>query len=106
MDLSNLNATELKDLLERVKKEIQKREKAEVDNARNEIYAIAHRLGLPLESVIGEDGGKVRRPLGKVAVKYRNPKDVSQEWTGRGRQPQWVKSLLAAGVDLSVARIN
>jgi len=27
---------------------------------------------------------------GKVAPKYRNPKDSSQTWTGRGRRPTWI----------------
>ena len=25
-----------------------------------------------------------------VAPKYRNPKDPSQTWTGRGRRPTWI----------------
>jgi hypothetical protein len=33
----------------------------------------------------------------KVAPKYRNPSDANQTWTGRGRMPQWVQALHAAG---------
>jgi DNA-binding protein H-NS len=32
-----------------------------------------------------------------VAPKYRNPKDASQTWSGRGGQPQWIKDHVAAG---------
>jgi DNA-binding protein H-NS len=36
-----------------------------------------------------------------VAPRYRNPADASQQWTGRGRQPQWVKDWLEAGKDIA-----
>lgn len=37
-------------------------------------------------------GKKARgRKAGKVAPKYRNPKDASMTWTGRGRSPVWVR---------------
>ena len=40
------------------------------------------------------------RRLGKVAIKYRNPKDPSQTWTGRGRKPKWLVAELEAGKSL------
>jgi DNA-binding protein H-NS len=61
-------------------------------------------MGLPLKDLIGN--GNIKKSTGKVAVQYRNPQDASQEWTGRGRQPNWVKAMVAAGVDLSAARVN
>lgn len=103
MDLSKLSMAELKDLLEKAKHEEKSRAKSEVEAARNEIYAIAQRLGLPLKDLIGTG---IRKTTGKVAVQYRNPTDSSQEWTGRGRQPNWVKELLASGKDLSSARVK
>ena len=36
---------------------------------------------------------KVRKP---ARPKYRNPKDESQTWTGRGRKPHWVVAYLEA----------
>ena len=103
MDLSKLSMAELKDLLQQAAKEEKSREKSEMESARNEIYAIAHRMGLPLKDLIGTG---IRKTTGKVAVQYRNPADKSQEWSGRGRQPNWVKELIASGVDLQTARVN
>ena len=37
----------------------------------------------------------------KGVAKYANPADPNQTWTGRGRQPAWVKQALAEGKDLS-----
>ena len=33
----------------------------------------------------------------KVEPKYRNPKDKTQTWTGRGRAPVWAAALKKAG---------
>lgn len=33
----------------------------------------------------------------KVAPKYRNPADMNQTWTGRGRAPLWAAELQKAG---------
>ena len=103
MDLSNLNLVELRDLLEQAGRELKSREKREIEAARNEIYAVAHRLGLPLKDLIGN--GTMRKPTAKVAVQYRNPANSEQEWTGRGRQPGWVKELIASGKSLESARV-
>ena len=103
MDLSKLSMAELKVLLEQAQKEEKNRTKSEVEAARNEIFAIAHRMGLPLKDLIGTS---IRKSTGKVAVQYRNPVNATEEWTGRGRQPKWVKELIASGVDLQTARVN
>lgn len=36
----------------------------------------------------------------KNPPKYRNPEDPRQTWSGRGRQPGWVKAALDEGRDL------
>jgi DNA-binding protein H-NS len=108
MELSKLNLAELKDLLVQAGAELKNREKADLDAARNEINAIAQRMGLSLKDLIGAGAGKgkVRKQTGKVAIQYRNPQDASQEWTGRGRQPNWVKELVASGKNLMSAKVS
>ncbi len=44
-------------------------------------------------------------PKTKSPVKFRDPDNAANEWSGRGRQPQWYKDKIDAGVapeDLSV----
>ncbi|NKX43336.1 H-NS family nucleoid-associated regulatory protein [Roseicyclus persicicus] len=54
--------------------------------------------GFVLEDLVG---GKPAAKSGtKGAAKYANPADPSQTWTGRGRQPNWVKEALAKGKSL------
>ena len=108
MDLSKLNLAELKDLQAQIGAEMKSREKSDIEKARNDINAIAKSLGLSLKDLLsaGESKGNVRKQTGKVAVQYRNPQDTSQEWTGRGRQPVWVKELLASGKNLMSAKVS
>ncbi|MGQ7848672.1 H-NS histone family protein [Granulosicoccus sp. 3-233] len=40
---------------------------------------------------------KVAAKRGKVPPKYRNPADADQTWTGRGKQPVWVREHLESG---------
>lgn len=56
----------------------------------DEARAKLAKLGLTLEeSMRGRAGeGKRRASGGKVAMKYRSPK--GEEWSGRGKSPQWI----------------
>ncbi len=37
---------------------------------------------------------------------YRNPSNSAETWTGRGRQPKWVRDALASGASLEALRID
>jgi DNA-binding protein H-NS len=41
-----------------------------------------------------------RRAYPKVLPKYQNPKNPIEKWSGRGKQPHWVKVQLKAGKKL------
>lgn len=103
MDLSNMSVGDLRNLQEQIKQEMKKREQQEVQKAREQILAIAQSVGVPLKDLIatGGRGGKG----GSVAVRYRNPDDASQQWTGRGRQPKWVKEWVEGGKSLDKLRV-
>jgi DNA-binding protein H-NS len=102
MDLSNMSAAELRNLMEQAKRELKKRETQDLQKAKEEIFAIAQRVGLPLKDLIATNP---RGKGGTVAARYRNPGDTSQQWTGRGRQPKWVKDWLDAGKSIDELRI-
>lgn len=55
-----------------------------------------------LGSAIGDRGfGRGRRPYPTVLPKYRNPKNESETWAGRGKQPHWLTAQLRSGKKLS-----
>ena len=43
--------------------------------------------------------------VGKVAVQYRNPDNASEQWTGRGRQPLWVRHWVESGKSIDLLRV-
>ena len=38
-----------------------------------------------------------RRPYPPVPPKYRNPKNPTETWSGRGKQPRWLQPQIRAG---------
>ena len=102
MDLSNLSIGDLRNLQDQIKQEMKKREQQEVQKAREQILAIAQSVGMPLKELISTGrGGKT----GSVAVRYRHPENSAQQWTGRGRQPKWVKEWVEGGKPLDKLRV-
>lgn len=106
IDLSSYNLGELKDLQVNIEKEIKSRQQQEVKKAREKILAIAQDLGVTVEQLLANGGGRTTGSSGtKVQPRYHNPADKSQTWTGRGRQPKWIADGLAGGKTLDDFRI-
>ena len=101
MDLSNMSVGDLRNLQEQIKVEMKKREQQEVAKAREQILAIAQSVGVPLKDLIGNGA----RRTGSVAVRYRHPNNSAQQWTGRGRQPKWVKEWVDGGKTMDALRV-
>lgn len=104
MDLSKMSSSELRNLQEQIKRELKSREGADKQKAREQIFAIAQAVGVPLKELLGGSLPKAGKG-GKVEARYRNPADGSQKWTGRGRQPKWVKDWVDAGKSIDDLRI-
>ena len=102
MNLSTLNLAELRNLADKVRQEVQNRERQDLNKAREQIMAIAQEAGIPLKQLI-LDGLHPR--AGKVAVQFRNPNNASEQWTGRGRQPLWVRSWVESGKSIDLLRV-
>ena len=62
------------------------RQAAERTALRQKLSDMAKEHGLSLEEVLG----KRRKGKGSVAIKYRDPKNPDNTWTGRGRMPRWM----------------
>ena len=93
---------ELRNLQEMVQQEISQRERQDLSKAREQIMAIAQQAGIPLKQLI-LDGLHPR--TGKVAVRFRNPENAAEQWTGRGRQPLWVKNWVESGKSIDLLRV-
>jgi DNA-binding protein H-NS len=51
------------------------------------------------------DGARQPRQYPKVYSKFRNPEPPHQTWSGRGKQPHWMRKLLAQGKTMDDFRI-
>ncbi|MEG2031058.1 MAG: H-NS histone family protein [Janthinobacterium sp.] len=102
MNLSMLTMAELRNLQDKVAQELRGREREDLNKAREQIMAIAQQAGIPLKQLI-LDGLQPR--TGKVAVRYRHPDNAAEQWTGRGRQPLWVKKWVESGKSIDLLRV-
>ena len=106
MDISSLSLAELKKLEAQAIQEIKARQKGELERARAEMLAIAQRVGVPLTQLIaGVPKNAAKGEKKVVAALYRNPDNQEQQWSGRGRQPLWVKAWLETHGTLNGMRI-
>lgn len=105
MDLSNMSSADLRNLQEQVKRELKQRESQDLAKAREQILAIAQSVGMPVKDLVAGVGAVRSGKTGSVAPRYRNPADASQQWTGRGRQPKWVKDWVDAGKDIAGLKV-
>jgi len=56
---------------------------------------VAREYGLSVEDVVG--ASKASSRASKSPVKFRNPANLSETWSGRGRQPGWYKEAVSKG---------
>ena len=72
---------------------------AERQALRSKMEELAAASGLTLDDVLGGKRGRKAGAAkgGTAAVKYRNPKDETQTWAGRGRKPTWLVAALKKG---------
>jgi len=96
INIRNLNHSQLNELIQRAKARQEELVREKATKLRDKISALVKAEGFELDDVFGGGAGRrgVRR---KVKPKYRNPADLSQTWTGRGKRPRWYSAALAAG---------
>ena len=89
---------ELLELRQRVDAALLDRKSSEERELKQKLEALAAESGFSMSDLFG--GKKVGKKGSVGAAKFRNPKDSSQTWTGRGRKPNWLVDALKKGVKL------
>jgi DNA-binding protein H-NS len=100
-DISNLSVEELKRLQQEAELLIASKKDQAIEDAYNEILAIAENVGLSIEQIL-EFGSSKRKKGTRKAVepRYRNSANTAETWTGRGKQPRWLVAQLEKGAKL------
>lgn len=84
---------------------IQSREANEsrLAQAREAVKAVMAEHGITADDIVsmtsksGRKNGGEGHEKAKVAIKYRNPANDQETWTGRGRMPIWLQAKIDAG---------
>jgi DNA-binding protein H-NS len=97
-NIDKMSYAELLELRDHVQEGIAQRRTEEQAALREKMEELAAEAGFDLDDIVAKR--KVGGKRGKVAPKYRNPKDATQTWTGRGRQPLWLVAELKRGKKL------
>lgn len=105
-DLSTLSAEELEIVIANAQKTLAERQRAERKDVITKIHALAGSIGLSVTIHEGAQTSRTSSRKGsKAPIKFRNPQDPTQVWTGRGVTPRWLKSLLDLGHSLESFRL-
>lgn len=109
IDLTNLNAVELRALLEEVKLQLEKAEEEERRLAYEAILEAAKKVGLAPRDILKRYGQDLpAAPTQKAAsgTLYRNPANAAETWSGRGRKPRWLTEWIEAGNSMADIRVE
>ena len=90
--LERMTYRELEQLSKRVNRAMATARDRDRTTLRQKMESLVSNAGFRMGDLFGR-GGKGRT----VVVKYANPDDPSQTWTGRGRKPKWLVAKVKAG---------
>lgn len=86
--IEKMNVKELRELQDRIEESIKSAMVRDRNELKAKMAALAEEHGLSLQDVLGTAKG--RKSSGPVAIKFQNPKNPAETWTGRGRKPNWM----------------
>jgi DNA-binding protein H-NS len=92
-NIENMSFTELAAMQARIERAKAERQNSERIELRAKLTKMAKDAGFELRDLFGKGG----RGKGSVAVKYRDPKNPTNTWTGRGRMPRWMTAATKGG---------
>jgi DNA-binding protein H-NS len=103
-NLSNYSLSQLRTLEVQVVEELKKRHFLGISQAREQILHIARGAGISVDELLSGKAPKESKS-GFVPVKYRHPDEPTHQWSGRGRQPAWVKEWIASGKSIDKTKV-
>lgn len=104
-DLSKYSLAQLRALEAQLIEELKTRHFLSISKAREQILHIARSTGLSEKELL-----RIKAPVTTtksiVKVKYRNPSDSAQQWSGRGRKPAWLKAWITSGKSIEDTKVK
>ena len=94
-NIENMSFAELSAMQARIERAKVERQTADRAALRQKMADMAKEHGFDIRELFDGRMGKGKR--GKVAIKYRDPSNASNTWTGRGRMPRWMVAATKGG---------
>jgi DNA-binding protein H-NS len=91
--LDSMSFAELAQMQARIERLKIEKQNSERNELQQRIIAMAKEHGFEISDLFG----KGRNGKGSVAVKYRDPHNPENTWTGRGRMPRWLVAATKGG---------
>lgn len=95
--IENLSFEELLQAKSMIESRLNALRHTEIKKAREELRAKAAQLGIEPEALLTD---LIAKSSSKVAAKYRDHHNPKNTWTGRGKQPNWLKEKISEGASL------
>lgn len=99
IDLEKLTLVELLEVQKRLPTLIAYKQDEVRKDVLQKTANLAAKYGLTLDDLVSK--GRKR-----ISVRYVNPSDPSQTWSGVGSRPRWVRDLIAAGWELDALKLK
>lgn len=92
-EFDGLSLKQLISMRDRLDAKIEEQRKEDRDDTRRALVELAEKRGFAFSDFV-DAAGKKKGSRGPVAIKYRNPDNPSETWTGRGKRPRWLVAKL------------
>jgi DNA-binding protein H-NS len=98
-NLQTLSDTELEELLSNAEKALRSRQRSRRKEIITQIKELAASIDMAVELHPATE--QAVHKVNKVAIKYRDPENHNNTWTGRGVMPVWMRNQIESGRDRS-----
>lgn len=98
-DYKTLSEVELQEVIANAENALNEKKNRKRKAVLAQINELAASIGVQID-IIGNEKQSVRKGV-KVPIKYINPANPDEKWTGRGVTPKWLRAYLDAGRDKS-----
>ncbi|RYU59440.1 H-NS histone family protein [Methylolobus aquaticus] len=87
---------ELESMIEEAARALKEKQQGKRKEVLSQMKQLAASIGVAVEIIDGPSAALGRKGR-KVPIKYRNPDNLAEQWSGRGVKPKWLQQLLAHG---------
>ncbi|MCD9098190.1 H-NS histone family protein [Luteimonas fraxinea] len=103
--LDMFSASDLDSLIDAAEQQKRRASRRPIKRVREELIAAAASLGYSIDDVFGDSTHQEapevpatkRRKTTKAAIKYRDPENRKNVWSGRGSLPRWLRAKVSRG---------